>query len=181
MENEVIKSKNVHIDRPIITLPNVCIHLREAKDRDCMTLDKERHLKPFLSLKRDDFDNKYTELYLNKQWKELLDAICKESNIDVNNFVNLDLNLVDAHKPSLSGLNNEFVNSARIDNQVTCYSIIRALVETSEHQEQDGVSMAALFDNEEIGSQTTQGANSLIQKTTIDRILACTGLVDTEL
>jgi len=42
------------VDRPIIQLPNLCIHFREAKDRDSMTLDKERHLKPFLSLQNKE-------------------------------------------------------------------------------------------------------------------------------
>jgi len=81
----------------------------------------------------------------------------------------------------LTGLNNEFLSSARIDNQVTCYAIIRALHETSDHEDPDGVTMGVLFDNEEIGSETVQGANSEIQKSTIDRILLATKLDDGEL
>jgi len=81
----------------------------------------------------------------------------------------------------LTGLHNEFLSSARIDNQVTCYAIVRALHETSAHVDLDGITMGVLFDNEEIGSETVQGANSEIQKSTIERILSVTKLDDNEL
>jgi len=58
---------------------------------------------------------------------------------------------------------------------------VRALVETAEHEDQHGVTMGVFFDNEEIGSETVQGANSEIQKSTIERILSTTSINDDEI
>jgi len=78
----------------------MCIHLREGNDRDFIKFDKERHLKPICSIKNEGEDNKHTEEYLNKHWKDLLQMVCKESDIPIENFLNFDLNLVEATKPS---------------------------------------------------------------------------------
>jgi len=77
----------------------LCIHLRESGDRDFIKFNREAHLKPICSLKTQD-DNKFTEEYLNKHWKDLLLLVCKEADIKVEDFLNFDLNLVDATKPS---------------------------------------------------------------------------------
>lgn len=111
----------------------------------------------------------------------MLDEICTVAQVNVKDFVNFDLNLVDAHKPAFTGIHNEFISSARLDNQITCYSLMRALYETAAIEHKDSVILGLMFDNEEIGSETTQGANSIMQKTTIDRILTCTKLEDQEL
>lgn len=126
-EGDKIKTALIHIDKPIVVLPNLCIHLREGTDRDFIKFDRERHLKPICSIKTEGEDNKYTEEYLNRHWKDLLLLVCKEANISVDDFVNFDLNLVDATKPSYLGVNDEFIMSGGLDNHSTCYSVVNAL------------------------------------------------------
>jgi len=55
-----IKTALVHIDKPIVVLPNLCIHLREGENRDFIKFNRETHLKPICSIKTAD-DNKFTE------------------------------------------------------------------------------------------------------------------------
>lgn len=57
---------------------------------------------------------------MNKHWKDLLLLVCKEAKINVDDFVNFDLNLVDATKPSYLGINDEFIMSGALDNHSTC-------------------------------------------------------------
>jgi len=71
--------------------------------------------------------------------------------------------------------------SGGLDNHSTCYSVVNALFDTSNDVDESGITMGVLFDHEEIGSQTTQGANSRIQLGTIQRILTATGIADQEL
>jgi len=71
--------------------------------------------------------------------------------------------------------------SGALDNHSTCYSIVNALFDTSNDVDETGITMGMLFDNEEIGSKTTQGANSRIQLSAIQRILNATGINDPEL
>jgi len=55
-EDSIIKTKLVHVDRPIILLPNFCIHLRNSDERDFIKFNKERHLRPIIAL--NNIDNK---------------------------------------------------------------------------------------------------------------------------
>lgn len=98
----------------------------------------------------------------------------------MKDFVNFDLNLLDYNKPIRTGIKGEFLTSPRLDNQVTCFGIMKTICEIP-NEDSDSIIASFLFDNEEIGSETTQGANSLIQKSTIDRILYCTKIQTPEL
>jgi len=71
--------------------------------------------------------------------------------------------------------------SGGLDNRSTCYSVIQALYETSNDEDENGITMGLLFDHEEIGSESTQGANSRIQLGTLQRILTATNIPDAEL
>lgn len=55
-----IKTALIHIDKPTVVLPNLCIHLREGENRDFIKFNREAHLKPICSIKTED-DNKFTE------------------------------------------------------------------------------------------------------------------------
>mmetsp|Transcript_38195 Transcript_38195/g.32314 ORF Transcript_38195/g.32314 Transcript_38195/m.32314 type:complete len:98 (+) Transcript_38195:731-1024(+) len=68
-----------------------------------------------------------------------------------------------------------------LDNRSTCYSIINTLYDTANDDDESGITMGVLFDNEEIGSETTQGANSRIQLGTLQRIIIATNIDDPEL
>lgn len=111
----------------------------------------------------------------------MLDLICKEINIKVEDFLNFDLNLVEFTPPSFLGIKDEFLMSGGLDNRSTCYSVVQSLYDTSNEEDEDGITMGLLFDHEEIGSESTQGANSRIQLGTLQRILTATNIQDNEL
>ena len=72
--------------------------------------------------------------------------------------VDSDLFVVPEVKPYYSGINNEFLVSPRIDNLTSCFSSLMALIDSNPK----GIALACLFDNEEIGSETKQGAQSAL-------------------
>ncbi len=92
-----------------------------------------------------------------------------------DNSVARDLYVVPSEKPFFSGANNEFLSSPRLDNLTSvCASLDAIAKETS------GICVAALFDNEEIGSRTRQGAGSDFMRSTLKRISLYAGKSEEE-
>lgn len=86
--------------------------------------------------------------------------------------VSYDLYVASAQKAFVSGVNGEFLCSPRIDNLTSVYASMLGLCQA----EGDGICVAAIFDNEEVGSGTMQGAASDFLKTTLDRICLAFGI-----
>lgn len=87
--------------------------------------------------------------------------------------VSYDLYAVCAETPFTSGLNGEMISSPRIDNLTSVYSSLTALIEANPCA---GICVAACLDNEEVGSQTRQGAGSDFLSATLTRIAQARGV-----
>lgn len=87
-------------------------------------------------------------------------------------LVDYDLYLVSGEAPFRSGLSGEFLTAARVDDLTSVFSSIEALIDA---EFRSGVNVCALFDSEEIGSSTNQGAGSNLLKRTAERIAFALG------
>lgn len=83
----------------------------------------------------------------------------------------------DTQKSTIGGACNEFIFSPRLDNLEMSFCSIRAITEAKDIENDANIRIAALFDNEEIGSQTAHGADSNLLPVTLQR-LANTSVVD---
>jgi aspartyl aminopeptidase len=101
------------------------------------------------------------------------------STITDKQVLSYDLFLVNADTPYSFGVANEFIASPRIDDLACVYAILEALCSHAEGS--DGICMGALFDNEEIGSHTAQGAAGDFMENTLRRITYALKLDETEL
>jgi aspartyl aminopeptidase len=81
--------------------------------------------------------------------------------------VSYDLYAVNADRPYTFGLNGEFLASPRIDNLTSVYSSLESLIA---HAQSGGICVAACLDNEEVGSQTLQGAGGDFLENILRRI-----------
>lgn len=88
------------------------------------------------------------------------------STLTTEEVIGSDLYVVPAVECYQSGAKGEYVCSPRIDNLTSVYASIRALLST----EPRGIAVAACFDNEEIGSRTKQGADSVLLETILRKI-----------
>lgn len=86
-----------------------------------------------------------------------------------------DLYLVSDQKPFFSGANEEFLSSPRLDNLLSVCASLDAITKST-----SGVCVAALFDSEEIGSRTWQGAGSNFLLSTLKRISLAQGKTEEE-
>ena len=149
-------SRLVNIESPIAIIPNLAIHLNRNVN-DGVELKKHIDLLPLLgtlteSLEKENF---------------LLKRIAQQLNVNIEDILDFDLNLYDVQKGNIIGLNNEFLSSARLDDLAMVYSGLMALVASKPSAQ---TKLLAIFDNEEVGSYTKQGAGSPILKHIIARL-----------
>ncbi|MFW6377617.1 MAG: M18 family aminopeptidase [bacterium] len=150
------KMKLIDIHKPILTIPNIAIHLNPEVNKG-IELNKQKHLLPVLSMIEEEFDS-------NDYLREI---ISKESGSKIEDILDFDLFLYEYEKGCLSGLNNEFISAARLDDLAMVYSSLYSLIEAEQNQ---ASRVLVLFDNEEIGSKTKQGADSPFLRNTLERI-----------
>ena len=142
-------------------------------------------MKPILATKAIDqlfgegistFENDKTDVFNieNKHFKTFLGRIAGDIGVAIEDIVDFELAAYDHHPAAIIGLHNEFVSSPRLDNLASSYCSIDALVDYSKSGSLGNkeVSMIMLFDHEEIGSCSAQGADSNMLVEATERVIA---------
>lgn len=144
-----------------LIIPNVAIH----QNRDInngFIYNPQIDLLPILGLGNNDL------------FKELLDST-KNNEEEILSY---DLNLYNKEKAVLGGINNEFIYSPKEDNLVSAYISILSLISSISY---DGISLGVVFNNEEVGSSSLNGADSDFLATNLKRISKSLGFSNDEL
>ena len=153
----------VLVNRPVARIPQLAIHLdREVNDKG-LVLDKQSHLLPVIGLGASEKG-------------DVMKWLAEEAGIDATAIVGADLMLHDLTPAQTLGTNNELLASGRIDNLFSAWAAISALVNSRDTTGR--VCFAALFDHEEIGSESTTGAAGPFLESTIDRVIHGLGVTD---
>ena len=139
--------KNVRVDQAIARIPQLAIHLdREVNDRG-LVLDKQVHLAPIWGL---------------GQYRpgEFADFLSEHMSVSSSDIAFWDIALYDLTPASLLGQDLSLLASGRLDNQVSCWAATEGLIAASSSElSGDTASVIALFDHEEVGSESTHGAS----------------------
>ena len=147
-------------DRPILRLPQLAIHLDAEISDKGLKLNRQRHMVPVWGgiASAADFRS-----YLATR----LDA-------SVDDIVSWDAMPFDLTPAAIVGLNEEFIATARVDNQLSCFLAVDALMAAAEAPG-SRIPMIGLFDHEEVGSVSATGAAAPLLSSTIARIQAQLG------
>jgi aspartyl aminopeptidase len=150
--------------RPLARVANLAIHLNRGVNEEGLKLDKQRHLQPILGLDPAPGDRE-------GQFAAFLARELGEAPEDVLGF---DVSLFDVVPATLGGLSEEFVFAARLDNLGSSYAALTALVEASRRgSDAESSWLIALFDHEECGSQSLQGAQGTFVRDVLARLATC--------
>ncbi len=148
-EKNSIKQQLVNINKDLMVIPSVAIHLNAETNK--MTYNPQVDLQP---------------LYGTKDTLNILDIIKKENNI--KEIVDFDLFVYNRFRGSVVGYNDEFINCPQIDDLQMTYGTLIGLINSKNNKSSCNVFVA--FDNEEVGSNTKQGADSTFLKETLENI-----------
>ncbi len=154
-------TKLVNINRPILIIPNLAIHMNREINKG-IELNPQRDTLPLLA-------------HVNERLEAgnyLLNEIAKELEIEAISIIDFDLYLYEHEKGSIIGLANEFISSGRLDDLAMVHASLEALLRAPAAQ---ATNVLIAFDNEEIGSRTKQGGDSPFLSTVLERILISQG------
>lgn len=143
----------LHIKRPLLQISNLAIHFNRQVN-DGVALSKQKDVLPLLGQITSQLET--GNLLMNVILEELNSTIA-DCQFCAKAVLDFDLYLADATPACTFGVHNEFISSGRLDDLSMCYAGLEALIASDTT---DTTQVLALFDNEETGSQTKQGAGS---------------------
>ena len=156
--NDALNPKTLllHVKRPLLQISNLAIHFNRQVN-DGVKLSKQKDMLPILGIINDELE----------RGNLLMNIICGELNIKPEQILDFDLYLADATPACTFGVHDEFLSSGRLDDLSMCFAGLEAMIDTDTT---DATKVLAIFDNEETGSQTKQGAGSPFLSMMLQRI-----------
>lgn len=140
----------MHVRRPLLQISNLAIHFNRQVN-DGVKLSKQKDMLPLLGLINDELEQ--GNLLMNV----IVEELSKQRPVSHEDILDFDLYLADTQPACTFGVHDEFISSGRLDDLSMCFAGLEALIATPER---DTTQVLAIFDNEETGSQTKQGAGS---------------------
>ena len=144
----------LNIEEDLLTIPNIAIHMNPKVNKG-MDFNPQKDTLPFLG-------------YIKKELEEeSLEEMLKSRYSSDRKIIGFDLNLYDRQKGTRIGMDKEFYHVGKLDNLAMAFSSVQALLKSGNSE---NTSMVCIFDHEEIGSGSRQGALSPILSDIIKRI-----------
>jgi aspartyl aminopeptidase len=157
------KTLLLHVKRPLLQISNLAIHFNRQVN-DGVKLSKQKDMLPILGIVTSQLE----------QGNLLMNVISGELNIKTEDILDFDLYLADATPACTFGVHDEFISSGRLDDLSMCFAGLEAMIATEKTAVNtscpETTKVLAIFDNEETGSQTKQGAGSPFLSMMLKRI-----------
>lgn len=148
----------IKISRPLLTIPHLAIHFNRAVNEG-NPLSKQKDMMPLMALLNEGMNTDGS----------LCNLIAEALDTKPENILDMDLTLYDTTPATLFGADDEFISSGRIDDLMMAHAAVMALADSLD-KDCPQCRVVAIFDNEETGSGTKQGAASPVLQGIISRI-----------
>ena len=150
------------IDNPILVIPHLAIHFNRSVNEG-NPLSKQKDMLPILTRISSSLETNNL----------LINYVANSLDVSVADILDFDLFVYDTEKACVVGLNDEFVLSGRLDDLSMAHAAITAITEATDSE---ATCVSAIFDNEETGSGTKQGAHSPVLTNILRRVATCQGV-----
>ncbi|MCR4922677.1 MAG: M18 family aminopeptidase [Lachnospiraceae bacterium] len=168
---DVLHPKMELIDarRPVLTIPNVAIHINRDVNKG-YAINVQKEMLPFAgilpsAMLKDEDKKKKDKKELDKDY--FMSFLAKELKVEKEDILAFELCAYNCEKGSYVGINNDFISAPRLDNMT---SVVSDLIGITQAGRKKGINVCAIFDHEEIGSKTKQGAGSLALSNLIEKV-----------
>lgn len=155
------KTLFVDFKRPLLTIPNLAIHMNRNANEG-VSINPQVDMLPLLTRVSD---------HLNQD-NYFMNALAKEVNVSPEEILDYEIYLYNTEPGTLLGLENEFYSSPRLDNLTSVQACLSGIISGSR---KNGIHAIALYDNEEIGSRTKQGAASALLERILEKVYLSLG------
>ncbi len=156
--NEQLQSRLIDFKHAIASIPSLAIHLnREANSG--WAINAQTELPPVLAQLQGETKQDFRAL--------LADQLQREHAISDACVLDYELCFYDSQPAALIGLNQDFIASARLDNLLSCYSGLQALLNSDDQHSQ----VLVCTDHEEVGSNSACGADGPFLEQVLRRVL----------
>ncbi|MBQ8040833.1 MAG: M18 family aminopeptidase [Lachnospiraceae bacterium] len=153
-------------EKPILIIPNLAIHMNREVNKG-VEINNQVDLMPILDMIPEK----------QKETKYFLSFLAKELGVKEKDILDFELCVFCMEEPCYIGVSDTMISSPRLDNQTSVSALISAIMDG---ERKDGVNLIALFDHEEIGNTSKQGAASIFLHDMTKRILYNLGATEEE-
>jgi aspartyl aminopeptidase len=146
--------------RPILRIPNLAIHLQRELNKEGLKLNAQQHMLPIIGLEE------------SPDLRDLLTSELRAQNqieVDASDVLAFDLMTYDVQPSVVSGVQGEFIHAARLDNLASCHAGLTALIGADSAPLPQHTRVVVLYDHEEVGSRSAQGAASPLLAGVLER------------
>lgn len=152
-----LSSHLIKLDQPIARLPNLAIHMNREVNEKGLALNKQTGL-PLI----------FGHAANSEAAKQLIsDTLANSLQVAATDILSWDLGFYDTQRGGFWGIEQEFIANSQLDNLASCHAALEALISTEKPQ---ATSICALFDHEEVGSESATGAGGSFLLDVMDRI-----------
>lgn len=180
-----VKHQLVHINKPILRVPNLCIHLNRGVN-DSFGPNKETEMVPILAqtatyelnkpVKENDNSYGSGTSIKGKHHPLFIKLLEDELKVKAEDILDVELCFADHQESAIGGVFDEYIFSPRLDNLCCCYTALTGLTDADKTLDDDELCrVVTLFDNEEVGSGSAQGACTSLMEYMLRRISASGG------
>lgn len=155
------KTHFVDFKKPLLTIPNLAIHMNPEAN-DGMKLNPQVDMLPLMAMVTDVLDRDHF----------FLKRLAEEAGCAPEEILDYEICIYNADPGTVCGLNGEFLSAPRLDNLTSVLACLHAI--TSGTRE-NGINLILLYDNEEIGSRTKQGACSAVTERVLEKLFLALG------
>ncbi|MFT9477151.1 M18 family aminopeptidase [Streptomyces sp. Mo3] len=151
----------VTIDRPLLRVPQLAVHLDRSVNTEGLKLDKQRHMTPIWGLG-------------GVEEGDLIRFVAEETGVAAEEIAGWDLMTHSVEPPAYLGRDRELLAGPRMDNLVSVHAGTAALIAAA-RPELPYIPVLAAFDHEENGSQSDTGADGPLLGTVLERSVFARG------